>query len=92
MLKLRIQFAEKCAWRALYIFRPVDIETGWNRASDQQIARIGFDPGNGPRASIFFAVGNKQFRIKLPRWRHWWRFDGRNPLYSSYDGARVRWL
>lgn len=87
-MKLRIAFAEHCAWRALYVYRPVDVETGWNRWYDVQVFRLGFDPGDCGRATIFGAIGGWSFRIKLPRSRHWRKLDGRNSYYAAQRDLR----
>lgn len=89
-LTLRIAFAEHCAWRAIYVYRPVDVETGFNRWSDVQICRLGFDPGDCGRASIFFAIGNRSGRIRLPHSRRWARLDGRNAYYAAQRDLRNR--
>lgn len=45
---MRVKFAEKCAWRAVYVYH-----------KDVQIAYLGFDPESS-RPRLFGAIGNKR--------------------------------
>ncbi len=78
-----IKTANGCAWRAFYVISGPRNSYGPLRFS------LGFDPGQcGNNAKLFGCIGylkdcqgtrkaTWQWRLKLPRWRHWWRLDGR---------------
>lgn len=99
-MMLRVQFAEGCAWRGAYLYRPIDVETGWNCHSDQQVARIVFDPSpisggkRAPfwyhRAAITISWGGGGDKITIPLWRsrNWWKLDGRHAYNAKQRDLR----
>ncbi len=67
MKEIVVEFAEKCAWRAAYLF-----------VDGRQVAHIGVDPDHGVRPKLFAKVAGRSFRFNLPRVP--WRQDA-SPLY-----------
>ncbi len=57
MREITIEFAEKCAWRAAYLF-----------VDGRQVAHIGVDPNHGVRPRLFVMVGGgRSHNFLLPR-------------------------
>lgn len=81
---MKIVFAEKCAWHALYVY-------GGNGAYGSPLRfSIGIDPTFGPGAKLFGAIGWRMscvgkrigawhWSVHLPfrKSRHWAKLDGR---------------
>lgn len=62
MKNLEIKFAEKCAWRAFYVY-----------VRDRQVAHLGIDPTADRGARVFGRLFRFSFRLRVPFTV--WRFN-----------------
>lgn len=77
MHEKRVAFAERCAWRAVYL----RTRSGW------QYFHMGVDPRNGPERVDFFGG----VAIKVPGPRRFIGFRWRFPLLWASWGRSPRW-
>src|SRR5262245_12282405 len=82
--EMRLQFAERCAWRALYLYR----------ADGRQVLRLGVDPHDGVRPALFGAVGRWSLRLTLPYvpWRWVMATRYARPVALLYRASMRFWL
>jgi hypothetical protein len=83
---LSIQFAEHCAWRAVYVF-----------VGGRQIFRLGVDPSASRGPHLFGMVAGREFRLQLPtvRWTYpmgrvrTWAYSACQRFYFALDGRNA---
>lgn len=58
---MHVAFAERCAWRAVYVYQ-----------GTRQLGHIGIDPRGSSGPEVFVSLGRRHLRFTLPhlRWRY----------------------
>lgn len=74
-----INFAQKCAWRAMYV-----------SVGGRQVFYIGVDPMNGVNPVLFGGVLRKGFRVRLPAVK--WKSTGGAVWLFFYKLSSKFWL
>jgi hypothetical protein len=94
---IKIQFAERCAWRAVYISWTATETRGYSLVPlgiEKRILTLGVDPEPG-KPKVFGCVFGRDFRFRVPLLFPWksttnrlrvWLYQKENRLWHSLDG------